>query len=156
MKDQVERVHHTGVTVSNIDRTIRFYTSVLGAELLYLGDSDTQGVPLSRFQNVVGVSGARLKYAFLRIGDTLVELVCYVTPRGAQRRPRHNNVGTPHIAFKVRDVDLICAQLARRGLKPLSPPVTVMAKKKTWIKGWKFTYFRGPDDEFLEVFQELV
>jgi catechol 2,3-dioxygenase-like lactoylglutathione lyase family enzyme len=155
MAPRVERVHHTGITVSDINRTVKFYKRVLGADLLYVGDSDTQGVPLSSFQNVVGVKRARLKYAFLRIGDTLVELICYKSPRGARRRPRHNDVGTPHIAFKVRDVDQVCAELTKMGLKPLSLPVKVLAKKKTWTKGWKFTYFRGPDDEFLEVFQEL-
>jgi catechol 2,3-dioxygenase-like lactoylglutathione lyase family enzyme len=120
-----------------------------------VGDSRTKGIPLRKFQNVVGVKGARLRYAFLKIGDTLVELICYLTPKGARRRPRHNDVGTPHIAFRVRDVDRMYSELAKKGLRPLSPPVTVLVKKKTWTKGWRFTYFRGPDKELLEIFQEL-
>jgi len=152
---RIERVHHTGITVDNIDRSIEFYRGVLDAELLYVGDSNTQGVPLKKFQNVVGVKGARLRYAFLRVGDTLIELICYLSPRGSKRFPRHNNVGTPHIAFKVEDIDEAYSELAKRGAKPLSPPVVVRVKEGSWVKGWKFTYFRGPDDEYLEIFQEL-
>jgi len=143
------------LTVSDIDKTIKFYKDVFGARLLYLGDSDTQGIPLSRFQNVVGVKGARLKYAFLRIDDTLIELICYLSPKGVRLRQQHNNVGTPHIAFEVENVDAAYSELVKRGLRPLSPPAAVRAKGKTWTKGWKFTYFRGPDGEYLEIFQEL-
>jgi catechol 2,3-dioxygenase-like lactoylglutathione lyase family enzyme len=151
----VGRVHHAGLTVSNMDRSIRFYRNVFGAELLYVGDSDTQGVPLKMFQNVVGIKGARLKYAFLRIGDTLIELICYISPRGARHRPKHNDVGTPHIAFRVEDVDQAYSALVKKGLKFLSPPVVVRAKRKIWTKGWKFAYLKGPDGEYLELFQEL-
>ena len=152
---QVQRIHHTGITVSNIDRTIRFYTRVLGAQLLYSGDSETQGVPPKEFQNVVGVKGAKLKFAFLRVGDTLIELICYRSPKGVKLHWIHNDVGTPHIAFKVRNVDAACSFLLRQGLAPLNPPVVVMTKRRTWTKGWKFAYFRGPDGEYLELFQEL-
>jgi catechol 2,3-dioxygenase-like lactoylglutathione lyase family enzyme len=143
------------LTVSDIDRSIKFYEDVFSAKLLYLGDSDTQGVPLSRFQNVVGVRGARLKYAFLKVGDTLIELICYSSPKGSRLRPKHNNVGTPHIAFKVKNIDTVYSELKKKGLRPLSPPVAVQAKRRTWTNGWKFAYFRGPDGEYLEVFQEL-
>lgn len=141
--------------MSNINRTIEFYTRVLGAQLLYSGDSDTQGVPLKEFQNVVGVKGAKLKFAFLRLGDTLIELICYRRPKGAKPHRRHNDIGTPHIAFKVKNVDAAYSSLLRQGLAPLSPPVAVVAKRRTWTEGWKFTYFRGPDGEYLELFQEL-
>lgn len=152
---RVERIHHTGITVSNINRTIKFYRSVFGAELLYAGDSATQGVPLKEFQNVVGIKGARLKFAFLRVGDTFIELISYVSPKGAHFHLKHNDIGAPHIAFKVKNVDAACSSLLKQGLRPLHPPVVVMAKRRTWTRGWKFTYFKGPDGEYIELFQEL-
>jgi catechol 2,3-dioxygenase-like lactoylglutathione lyase family enzyme len=152
----VERVHHTGLTVSDIDRSIAFYTKVLGGELMYEGRSETQGVPRKEFQNVVGVKNAKLKYAFLRFQDTLIELICYESPRGRVSRLRHNDVGTPHIAFKVQDIYEAFESLSRKGVKFLNPPVEVVTSKKAWSNGWRFTYFRGPDREFLEIFQELA
>ncbi len=151
----MERIHHAGLTVSKIDRSIEFYTKVLGAEFLFQWRSEAQGVPGKEFQNVVGVKNARLKYAFLRFGDTLIELICYESPRGSLKKRNHNDVGTPHIAFKVRDIYEAYAELSKRGVKFLNPPVEVIARKNEWSKGWRFTYFKGPDGEFLEIFQEL-
>lgn len=149
------RVHHAGLTVDNMNRSIRFYEWTLGAKLLYRGRSETQGVPLAEFQNVVGVGHAKLEYAFLGFEDTLVELICYESPRGVKLAPKHNDVGTGHIAFQVSDADGTYAKLSRKGVIFLHPPVTVRAQPGTWRKGWKFTYFRGPDGELLEIFQEL-
>ena len=151
----LERVHHTGLTVSDIHRSIDFYEKVLGAKLIYFGNSETQGIPLNKFQSVVGIRAAKLKYAFLKLGDTFVELICYTSPRGTEEKRNHNDIGTPHIAFRVKDVDDAYEGLSKKGVRFLSRPVVVKAKRKTWTKGWKFTYFRGPDNEFLEIFQEM-
>jgi catechol 2,3-dioxygenase-like lactoylglutathione lyase family enzyme len=151
----LQRVHHAGLTVANMERSIRFYVEVLGAELLYEGRSTTQGVPLKEFQNIVGIKKAKLKYAFLKFNDTLIELICYESPRGGRRKLRHNDVGTPHIAFKVRDIKAAYEELSSKGVRFLNPPVEVLAKKNKWNRGWRFTYFKGPDNEFLEIFQEL-
>ncbi len=151
----VERIHHVGLTVSRIRRSIAFYTKVLGAELVYQGRSETQGVARKDFQRIVGVRNAKLKYAFLRFDDTLIELICYESPKGRETRLKHNDVGTPHIAFRVRDIHEAFKTLSRKGVKFLNPPVEVIARKNNWSKGWRFTYLRGPDNEFIEIFQEL-
>jgi len=151
----MERVHHAGLTVDSLDRSIRFYAGTLGAKLLYRRRSETQGVPLTEFQSVVGVRRAKLEFAFLGFGETLIELICYESPRGVKLAPRHNDVGTPHIAFQVSDADGTYSKLSRKGVTFLHPPVTVSARPNTWKKGWKFTYSRGPDGELLEIFQEL-
>ncbi len=148
-------MHHAGLTVSNIDRSIAFYTKELGGELVYAGDSERQGVPLRDFQKIVAVPSARLRYAFVKFGDTLLELICYVSPKGRRSPLAHNDVGTPHLAFRVRDIQRAYHRLSEKGVEFLNPPVEVRAKNKSWRSGWRFTYFRGPDNEFLEIFQEL-
>ncbi|MEM3031981.1 MAG: VOC family protein [Nitrososphaerota archaeon] len=155
----VTRIHHAGLTVKDIEKHIEFFQQVLGAELIYVGESPDQeaGIPKEEFERNTKVRGAHLKYAFLKLGDTLFELICYIDPRGREQNINsHNDVGTPHYAFEVDDMDKAVRELEERGVKLHTEPFNVVRKIDRWgVKGFKFAYFTGPDGELYEVFQEL-
>ncbi|GBC69862.1 2-epi-5-epi-valiolone epimerase [archaeon HR01] len=155
----ITRIHHAGLTVNNIDKHIEFFQKVLGAELIYVGESPNPeaGIPREEFEKNTKVKGARLKYAFLRLGDTLFELICYIEPRGRESNANnHNDVGTPHYAFEVDDMDKAVRELEERGIRLHTKPFNVQRQIDSWgVKGFRFAYFTGPDGELYEVFQEL-
>ncbi len=95
-------VHHTGYTVSNLERSLDFYQGLLGLELI--GRQDKQGGYLGA---IVGYPDAHVRQAHLRIpGDGhVVELFEYLAPKGSTPAPfEPRNVGTPHLCLLTDDL----------------------------------------------------
>jgi methylmalonyl-CoA/ethylmalonyl-CoA epimerase len=96
------RIHHVGVAVTNLDESIRLYTSALGAELVHRATNEKEG----------------LEAAFLRVGDGEIELMAALrddSPVGkfmARRGP-----GLHHVAYGVTDIDRSLAEAREAGLE---------------------------------------
>ncbi len=91
-----------GMTVSDLDRSVEFYSTVLSMEKV--SEVEVWG---SEYEHLQGVFGLRMKVARLRLGDEHIELTEYLTPRG---RPipvdsRSNDLWFQHIAIIVSDMD---------------------------------------------------
>jgi lactoylglutathione lyase len=144
-------VLHTGLTVSDLERSIAFYRDILGLELVSRWDS---AQPYLR--TVVGFPDAELRIALLRLpgsaapSDHLIELLEYRTPRGVRGDARTCNPGNGHVAFMVEDVDRAHAELRAKGVRFRSAPVEVDHGRN---KGAKVVYFLDPDDITLELIQ---
>jgi lactoylglutathione lyase len=144
-------VLHTGLTVSDLERSIAFYRDILGLELVSRWDS---AQPYLR--TIVGFPDAELRIALLRLpgsaapSDHLIELLEYRTPRGVRGDARTCNPGNGHVAFMVEDVDRAHAELRARGVRFRSAPVEVDHGRN---KGAKVVYFLDPDDITLELIQ---
>ena len=143
---------HTGLTVSDLDRSIAFYRDLLGLELVSQWDSEQ---PYLR--TVVGYPDASLRIALLRIprGQTgvsghHVELLEYKAPRGTRSDPATYHPGNAHIAFMVDDLDATYADLKARGVRFKSAPVEITAGRN---RGAKAVYLFDPDDITLELVQ---
>ena len=139
-------VHHHSIAVTNLDNSIRFYRDTLGMKLLFTGES--KGDELSRG---VGVKGASLKLAVLKAGNSTIELIQYVTPKGKPYDRLPCDVGSMHIGFKVSDVHKMFDDLTKKGVKFNTPPNEI---KKGPMKGWIWTYFKDPDGAQLELVEE--
>src|SRR5260370_23272186 len=141
---------HTGLTVSDLDRSIAFYRDLLGLELVAQWDS---AQPYLR--TVVGFPEAELRIALLRLPGAAaavsghhLELLEYRAPRGARGDPRTCNPGNAHVAFMVDDVDQAYAELRARGVRFKSAPVEITHGRN---RGAKAVYFLDPDDITLEL-----
>ena len=109
----VDAVGAVGLTVSDLDRSVEFYTGVLTFE--QIGETEVSGPEVDRLQGIFGVLIARL-----RLGDEDIELTEYVTPRGrpAPVDARSNDRWFQHIAIIVRDMDRAYAPLREHGNRP--------------------------------------
>ena len=109
----VDAVGAVGLTVSDLDRSVEFYTGVLTFE--QIGETEVSGPEVDRLQGIFGVLIARL-----RLGDEDIELTEYVTPRGrpAPVDARSNDRWFQHIAIIVRDMDRAYARLREHGNRP--------------------------------------
>jgi catechol 2,3-dioxygenase-like lactoylglutathione lyase family enzyme len=148
----VSGIFHTGITVSDLDRSIAFYRDCLGLELVTRWESSQ---PYLR--TVVGFSDAELRIALLRVPAMApgvsghhIELLEYRTPRGQRGDARTCNPGNAHVAFVVDDLDRVHAELTARGVRFKSAPVEVTHGRNA---GAKAVYLLDPDDVTLEFIQ---
>src|SRR5213592_163933 len=71
-------VDHTGITVSNLERSLAFWRDVLGFEL-----SHTAHQTGEMAEQITGVKGAELKLAVVKApGGHKIELLEYLAPAG--------------------------------------------------------------------------
>jgi catechol 2,3-dioxygenase-like lactoylglutathione lyase family enzyme len=146
----VERVGAIGMTVSDMDRSVDFYSKVLLFEKV--SDVELTGEDYERFQ---GVFGLRMRVVRMRLGAELIELTEYLAPRG---RPypvdtRGNDHWFQHIAIITSDMDRAYALLRQHKAEHAS---TGPQRLPDWNKnagGIKAFYFRDPDRHYLEILQ---
>lgn len=102
---------HLGVCVSDLDRSLRFYTEGLGFE-----EAESWAVG-PEFGTLMEVEGVALQSRFLRREGCTIELLFYDNPGAqgpAERRPM-NQLGLTHLCFKVDDVDATVARVVAAG-----------------------------------------
>ena len=98
----IDGVDAIGMTVSDMDRAVAFYSRVLTFEKV----SDTE-VAGDNFEHLEGVFGLRMRVVRMRLGDEFIELTEYLVPKG---RPipvdsRSNDRWFQHIAIITTDMD---------------------------------------------------
>tara|TARA_A100001037_G_scaffold298327_1_gene321849 strand:- start:21786 stop:22322 length:537 start_codon:yes stop_codon:yes gene_type:complete len=143
-KATIKRVNHTGISVSDMERSLAFYRDLLGLELVF--DSDLDDVP--PLNAVVGMDEARGRVTWLRAGDTMIELWQWDSPQG---RPlpddyRPADKGVTHYALEVDDVDELYERVVAAGFHANTKPLDLGLHKTTYI--------RGPDDEIIEILED--
>jgi catechol 2,3-dioxygenase-like lactoylglutathione lyase family enzyme len=142
---------HTGLTVSDLDRSLAFYRDLLGLELITQWDSSQ---PYLR--TIVGYPDAELRIALLRLpGPTgaaghHIELLEYRRPRGRRGDADTYNPGNGHVAFMVDDLETTYTELRAKGVRFKSAPVDITHGRNA---GGRAVYFFDPDDITLEMIQ---
>ena len=139
---------HTGVTVSNLERSLAFWRDVLGFEF-----SHTAHQKGELAQEITGVEGAEIKLAVIRTpGGHKIELLEYLAPADCKRTSfRPCDVGSVHVALLIEDLDAVLAQIAASGWKAAGKPQTLTKGPNA---GKRVVYVRDPDGttiEFMEV-----
>ncbi len=139
---------HTGITVSNLERSVQFWQNVLGFEL-----SHTAHQTGELAKEITGVAGAEIKLAVLRApGGHKIELLEYLAPPDRKRRTdlRPCDVGHVHVALLVDDLDAVLERIAASGWKAAGKPQTLTSGPNT---GKRVVYVRDPDGMTIELMQ---
>lgn len=144
------KLHHTGYTVSDLDRSVAFYRDLLGCEVI--AEQEKQGGYLAA---IVGYPDAHVRMAHLRLpgGDHVIELFQYLAPEGGRPEIEPKNVGAAHLCFLTDDLHEVYERLAAAGVTFVSPPVEVDTGINT---GGYALYLRDPDGIVVELFQPPV
>lgn len=147
MPDLVE-LHHTGLTVTDLERSLAFYRDVL--ELEVIAEQEKQGGYLAA---IVGYPDAHVKMAHLKVpgSDHRLELFQYVSPTPTTGELEPRLVGLTHVCIVVDDLPRLYERLRAAGIDSFfSPPVEVDTGINT---GGYALYLRDPDGIILELFQ---
>lgn len=121
----ISKIEHIGIAVRDLDRSIKFYTEILGMKL------------------VERVDNPGLQIGFLQIGDSQLELL-----RHQEAPEGYGTDGTlAHLAFTVDDIDAVVEKLKANNVNCMyDAPREVLG-------GCRIFFFKGPDNETLEIFQ---
>ena len=105
---------HTGITVSNLERSLAFWRDVLGFEF-----SHTAHQKGELAEEITGVEGAEIKLAVLKTpGGHKIELLEYLAPADRKRaNVRPCDVGSVHVALLVEDLDVVLGKYCCFGLE---------------------------------------
>lgn len=137
---------HTGITVSNLDRSLAFWRDVLGFELSHrahhTGDLATK---------VTGVPGAEISIAVLKAPGHKIELLEYRAPSDRKRADlRPCDVGSVHVALTVDNLDAVLSTIAASGWNAVGKPQILKTGPNA---GKRIVYVRDPDGTTIEFMQ---
>jgi catechol 2,3-dioxygenase-like lactoylglutathione lyase family enzyme len=143
-------VEAVGFTVSDMDRAIEFYSTVLSFEKV----SDVE-IASAEFERLAGVFGALARVVRMRLGDDLIELTEYLAPRG---RPipvdsRSQDRWFQHIAIIVSDMDRAYAKLRAHKVQHASAGPQRLPDWNPNAGGIEAFYFKDPDGHTLEILE---
>jgi catechol 2,3-dioxygenase-like lactoylglutathione lyase family enzyme len=145
---QVVKVEAVGITVKDMDRSLKFYTEVLGFKKVsdheYTGDA---------FEKLEAVFGLNIRVARLQLGDEFIELTDYLTTGGRSipEDAKSNDLFFQHIAIVVSDMDKAFQQVKKYSVEFVSTSPQTLPKSIPAAEGIKAFYFHDPDDHNLEL-----
>ncbi len=138
---------HTGITVSNLERSLAFWRDVIGFEFSHTAH---QSGELAK--EITGVSGAELKLGVMKApGGHKIELLEYLAPADRKKvNLRPCDVGSMHVALLVNNLDAILERIAVSGWKAAGKPQTLKTGPNA---GKRVVYVRDPDGMTIEFMQ---
>ncbi len=140
-------VESVGMTVSDMDRSVAFYSALTFQKV---SDIEVLG---EQYEHLEGVFGARMRIVRMHLGNEFVDLTEYLAPRG---RPipldsRCNDLWFQHIAIVVRNMDQAFEKLRALKVQFVSSGPQTLPASLPAAAGIKAFYFRDPDQHNLEI-----
>ena len=145
---QVTQVISIGLTVGNMDRSVRFFHDVL--DFKKISDEEYQGIA---YENLEGIFGLRMRVVRMQLGSETIELTDYLTSGGRSipEDARSNDLIFQHIAVVVGNMEEAYAHLRKYMVMHVSTgPQTLPASNKA-AAGIKAFYFHDPDMHNIEL-----
>ena len=138
------KLHHVGLSVTDLDRSIAFYSDLLGFSVLRI----IEPKPDTKLGEVVNIPGACARLAHLALGDAILELLEYKHPHGRAIPPEYTmaDVGFSHLCLASEDIQSDYLRLRSSGVRFYTEPVE-------YRPGVRMAYFCGPDGETCELRQ---
>ena len=148
MSFRVIAADHTGITVSNLDRSLEFWQNVLGFEFSHRAHQTSEMA-----SEITGVPGAEIKLAVVKApGGHKIELLEYLAPPDRKHvNLRPCDVGSVHVALTVDKLDAILEKIAASGWKAAGKPQTLKTGPNA---GKRVVYVRDPDGTTIEFMQQ--
>src|SRR4051812_9980229 len=139
MRMGLESFLHVAMTVRDLDRSIAFYTDILGFTLEGRG---LFAAPPAHLQKIFGRARTRVEMAHLVRPGLAIEMFSFLAPRTLARRDiEFRTVGLKHIAFFVNHFDRFVALLRRHRVRFQFRPFLLDPEARL-----KILYFQDPDE----------
>jgi catechol 2,3-dioxygenase-like lactoylglutathione lyase family enzyme len=138
------------MTVSDIDRSVDFYSRILSFQKV--SEVELAG---EQVEHLFGVFGALVRIVRMQLGDESIELAQFLVPRG---RPipidsRSNDLWFQHIAIIVSDMDRAYQLLRQNKVEHASSGPQRLPDWNKNAGGIQAFYFKDPDEHPVEILQ---
>ncbi|MBR62011.1 MAG: hypothetical protein CL904_05050 [Dehalococcoidia bacterium] len=136
-------INHCGIVVPNLSIAIKFYTEIIGLELIEIRERDGAGI-----SQVLGYKDTKIKVADVSTSaGQVIELIEYINPtaKSAQSIERAELTAS-HIAFNVTNIQDCYDFLVKNGGISLNPPIEI-------TKGKTVCYLQDPFENWLELIE---
>ena len=145
---QINKVESVGMTVRDMDRSVKFYSEALGFKKI--SDEEFSG---SQYENLEGIFGIHIRKAIMQLGDERIELTDYLTSggRSVPEDMHSNDLSFQHIAIVVSDMDKAFEWLKRFHVEYVSTAPQTLPVTNVAAAGIKAFYFHDPDNHNLEL-----
>lgn len=140
-------VHHVGITVADLERSIGFWTAMLGRP-----ERDRRIMDGPRLGELLGYPAARMDSCWFDLpGGVALELLQYLEPLEQPYEHGNAHPGNVHVCLEVDDMETAHPHAVAAGALPVSPaPITIARGPKA---GTKVAYVRDPDGVTIELLQ---
>jgi len=145
---QVTKVEAIGITVKEMDRSLKFYTEVLGFRKI--SDTEYKGEGVEKLK---GLFGLNCRVVRLQLGEEFIELTDYLTTGGRSipEDAKSNDLFFQHVAIVVSDMDKAYEQVKKYKVEYVSTAPQTLPKSIPGAEGIKAFYFHDPDNHNLEL-----
>lgn len=145
---QVRKVGPIGFTVSEMNRSVKFYSEVLGFKKV--SDIELYG---TEYEQLEGIFGLHVRIVRMQLGDEFIELTDYLTSGGRNIPPdaKSNDLIFQHIAIVVSDMQKAYRQLRKFNVEYVSTAPQTLPKSIPGAEGIRAFYFHDPDNHNLEL-----
>lgn len=133
-------LHHHGVSVSDLDRSVEFYRTVFGLEVV-----DRYALSDDALATAIGRESAAARFAQLDGGGARVELVEYEDGGDGSGEEAVSDVGATHLGLHTADVD--------RFYESLPEDCETISAPQTTDSGTRILFVRDPDGHLVEVLE---
>jgi glyoxylase I family protein len=146
----IQGFSHIGIGVTDLDRSVRFYTDVFGFTQLYRLDFENNEVAAT-----MEIEG-KFRSAMLIRGDLRIELLQWVDVAiiGSGQRKPMNELGFTHLSFRVENVDGLTEAIVAAGGMVVEQTRTVLGDAGDPASP-RFIYLTDPDGTRIELMQNV-
>src|SRR3954447_987912 len=145
---QINRISTIGITVKDMNTSVKFYNEVLGFK--EISDAEYDG---AEYEKLEGIFGLHIRVVVMQLGDEQIELTDYLTSGGRSipEDARANDLSFQHIAIVVSDMAKAYEQLRKYHVEFVSTQPQTLPLTNVAAAGIKAFYFHDPDNHNLEL-----
>lgn len=149
----IKSIAHIGLTVTDLDRSIKFYRDILG--LSYKGYMYMEGESTDKLFNGKDLS-VKVCYLSSKEGDGYpdVELINFERGQVKKDSPSLFKTSISELCFEVEDIEKFYNYLVDSDVKVMSEPQVFDSSKYGFGKS-KAIYFYDPDGNILEAIESV-
>ncbi len=107
-------IHHVAISVPDLDKAVAFYRDAFGFDVVQRSEWD-RDMPLA--DRAVGLEETSARMAMLKAPNAYIELWQYRNPEPEDKRSRPCDLGYPHMALQVRDIEAEYRRLSDAGME---------------------------------------
>jgi catechol 2,3-dioxygenase-like lactoylglutathione lyase family enzyme len=142
----VEAVHHVGISVADLSRSVAFWERLLGARA-----RDRTVLEGPQLPALLGYDAVRIDSCWVDLpGGVALELLQYLHPAEAPYDEGTAHPGNVHLCLRVHDMAATHRHAVASGARPVGGPIEVGEGPQA---GLQIAYLRDPDGVTIELRQ---